>query len=88
MGERKRAKDGHEWRERKTEREREIDRVGKRKIEAPTGMERDMVVLIFSLPPYLPLSLSPLTPVCVSIFLLSPTLSLFHFSFNFEQILN
>ena len=82
MGERKRAKDGHEWRERKTEREREIDRVGKRKIEAPTGMERDMVVLIFSLPPYLPLSLSPsLLSVFLSFSLSHPISLSFQFQF-------
>ena len=76
VGERKRAKDGQEWerdrereRERVREKEREIERERERKIDAPTGVGRDMVVPSFSLPPYLPLS--P-TPVCASIFLSLP----------------
>ena len=58
--------------------EREKERHGGREKDRRTDRrgERDMVVLSFSLPPYLPLS--P-TPVCVSIFL-----SLF----NYVSILN
>ena len=62
--------------------ERERERHGGREKDRRTDKrgERDMVVLSFSLPPYLPLS--P-TPVCVSIFLsLLPYLSQLCFNFN------
>ena len=62
--------------------ERERERHGGREKDRRTDRrgERDMVVLSFSLPPYLPLS--P-TPVCFSIFL-----SLSQLCFNFEQLPN